>query len=89
MFDTNKETFFSFPLTDKTRKNEDKIQKQLYKSNIRRCTLSNRVVDFWNKLTTNEKRAPTVNTFKNRIDKNNIYLKLKYAFDGKQKTWMS
>jgi hypothetical protein len=76
--------FFDFPITNITRNSTDKIQKKHYNTNLRKYSFSNRVIDLWNKLTTNIKRAPSVNAFKNLIDSHNIYKNIQYDFDGRK-----
>lgn len=72
--DTNKDFFFKSPQTNivVTRNSTDKIQKERHdNNNTRKFAFSYRVTNDWNKLTTNIKRAPSTNAFKNLIDKHN------------------
>ena len=52
-----------------TRNQGDKLRKRYSKTNIRKYTFSNREVEEWNALPYDIKNSPTLNTFKNRIDK--------------------
>lgn len=76
--------FFEFPVTNITRNSTDKIQKKHFNTNIRKYAYSYRIVDAWNSLTINTKRAPNINTFKNLIDSNKMYKTIKYEFDGRK-----
>ena len=51
------------------------------KTDIRKYSFSNRIVELWNSLPLDIKNAGTVNTFKNRIDKNQKLLEKFYTFD--------
>ena len=52
-----------------TRNQGNKLYRRYSKSNIRKHTFTNRVVQEWNNLPKEVKEAPTLNTFKNRLDK--------------------
>lgn len=65
--DTNK--FLQINKDAKTRGNSLKIVKQQYRTDVRKHFLVNRVCDQWNYLPECVVDAPTLNTFKNRIDK--------------------
>jgi hypothetical protein len=52
-----------------TRGHELKLQKQHCRLDIRKFFFSNRVVDLWNSLPSHAVLAPTLNSFKNRLDK--------------------
>ena len=51
------------------------------KTDIRKYSFSNRIVELWNSLPLDIKNAETVNTFKNRIDENQKLLEKFYTFD--------
>ena len=46
-----------------------KLKKQNYKTNTRQLFLPNRVFNVWNSLPSDVITAPSVNSFKNRLDK--------------------
>ena len=45
-----------------------KLEKQSSKKTVRKNAFANRVINDWNNLPENVVRAPTLNTFKNRLD---------------------
>ena len=64
-----------------TRNQGDKMRRRYSKTNIRKFTFTNRVVDHWNTLPPEVKNSPTLNTFKNRLDKNPKLLEKFYEYD--------
>ena len=60
---------FSLSTYHGTRNQGLKISKKYSRTDIRKFTFSNRIVDQWNTLPLEVKQAPSINTFKNRIDK--------------------
>ena len=65
----DKNRLFPGPNTTHTRRNSKAIYKQRSRTNIRRHSFSRRVVDHWNKLPDQIVTAPSINSFKNRINK--------------------
>ena len=66
---------------NKTRNQDFKLRHRYCKKDIRKYTFSFRVVDLWNSLPTEIKNAPSLNSFKNRLDKNKKLSELFYDFD--------
>ena len=64
-----------------TRNQGFKIRTRYCKRDIRKYTFSNRVAETWNSLPLETKNAPTLNSFKNRIDSNKKLIILFYDFD--------
>ena len=64
-----------------TRNQGDKLRRRYSKTNIRKYTFSNRVVEEWNALPLDIKNSPTLNTFKNRIDKLPRLIEKFYDYD--------
>ena len=79
--DIDKNIFFSPAKLEKTRNSEDKIYIDDRRINLRQYFFSYRVAPIWNRLPTNIKNAPSINSFKNYIDKLEEYRKLIYSFD--------
>ena len=52
-----------------TRNQGNKLYRRYSKNNMRKHTFTNRIVEEWNSLPKEVKEAPTLNTFKNRLDK--------------------
>ena len=63
-----------------TRGNSSKLRKPYAKSSVRQNFFSVRVVNAWNSLPEEVVQAPTLNTFKNRIDK--VWLDYKFCLDS-------
>ena len=63
------ERFFSNAPSTITRNNTGKIYKEYSRTNIRKFSFSNRVIDPWNCLPTSTKTAKSLNIFKSQIDK--------------------
>jgi hypothetical protein len=61
--------FFELCNNNRTRGNSQKIVKQRFKTEIRKNVFSNRVVNNWNSLPESVISAPSLNSFKNRLDK--------------------
>jgi hypothetical protein len=53
-----------------TRGHNLKLKKKYARTSLRRHFFSNRIVDLWNSLPSNTVNAPSINSFKNRLDKN-------------------
>ena len=66
--------FFELNTGSRTRGHKFKLAKQRSRLEIRRNYFSQRVVNNWNKLPDNVINASTVNTFKNRLDKFDLYV---------------
>ena len=64
-----------------TRNQGFKLRKRHCKKDIRKYSFTNRVVEIWNEIPSDIKNAATLNSFKNRIDKNKKLVKLFYEFD--------
>jgi hypothetical protein len=73
--------FFSAPTCNVTRQSDGKIYIKQYRTNLRKFVFSNRVATNWNSLPTNLKHAPTINNFKNHLDKIPKFLNLFRGFD--------
>ena len=71
-YNVNKNKLFPLPNTtsQNLRGNTLKINKKHVKTELRRTSFSQRVVDPWNKLPENVVSAPSINSFKNRLNKN-------------------
>ena len=52
-----------------SRNQGNKLRRRFSRPNIRKYTFSNRIVENWNSLPNEVKNSPTLNTFKNRMDK--------------------
>jgi hypothetical protein len=61
----------------RTRGHNYKIKKKYARTSLRRHFFSNRVTDIWNSLPYNTVNAPSLNSFKNRLDK--IWSNYKYS----------
>lgn len=59
---------FELNTQGQTRGHQYKLKKHSCKTNIRQCFFTNRVIDTWNALDKSIVDAPTMNTFKNRLD---------------------
>ena len=64
-----------------TRNQGNKLGQSYCKTDIRKFSFSNRIVENWNKLPKEIKEAPSVNAFKNRIDSNPKLVELFYSYD--------
>ena len=65
----------------RTRNQGNKLMNRYCKTNIRKFTFTNRIVDDWNSLPKEVKEAPTLNTFKNRLDKVPKMVKKFFEYD--------
>ena len=65
----NIDKFFTFTQNAGNRGHSRKLYKKRSRLNVRANTFSNRVVDVWNSLTESVVMAPTLNTFKSRLNK--------------------
>ena len=74
-------TCLSFQVITCIRNSIDKLCVNNSRTNIRKFSFSNRVPPVWNKLPELVKKAPTVNTFKNAIDGQNVLVDIFYEFD--------
>ena len=54
---------------ESTRNQGDKLRRRYSRTNIRKYTFTNRVVEEWNALPIDIKNSLTLNTFKNKINK--------------------
>ena len=68
--DIKPENIFSLATYTKTRNQGNKLRISYSKTDIRKFSFANRVVEKWNNLPTEIKEAPSVNAFKNRLDAN-------------------
>ena len=66
--DIDESTFFTRAKENKTRGHTFKLVKKFSKTDTRRFSFSNRIVDSWNSLPEMIVSSDTLNTFKNRID---------------------
>ena len=66
---------------DKTRNQEGKVYIQHCNTNKRKHFFGNRVAKLWNSLTPNLKRAPTLNSFKNLLDKDENFSQIFIEYD--------
>ena len=64
-----------------TRGHNFKIYKQHCRTNIRKYSFTQRVVDCWNNLPVNVVNAPSVNSFKNQLNSHWRTFKLKFEAD--------
>ena len=64
----NCESPFELNTQGLTRGHQYKLKKHFCKTNLRQCFFTNRVIDTWNALDKSIVEAPSVNTFKNRLD---------------------
>ena len=67
-----------------TRNQGNKLAKRYSKTNIRKHTFTNRVGEEWNNLPKEVKEAPTLNTFKNRLDRIPEMIEKFYVYDDRQ-----
>ena len=65
----DKDKYFKFEVSHRTRGHNRKIYKERVETEIRRKFFSNRIVDRWNELPQEVINSKTVDTFKNRLDK--------------------
>lgn len=73
---------YLFPIKESiTRGHSKKIYKQHSRTNIRKYSFSQRVVDAWNNLPTTVVEAKTVNSFKSQLNKHWIDLDIKFVPD--------
>ena len=75
--DINPNVFFNRNTTSRTRGHSLKIEKPRVKTTLRARTFSNRVINDWNSLPEEVADAPSINSFKNRLDhhwRNHQYL---------------
>ena len=79
--DIKVEDIFCISNYGSTRNQGQKLMKHPCKTDIRKYSFSNRIVELWNSLPLDIKNAETVNTFKNRIDKNQKLIEKFYTFD--------
>ena len=77
----NPDEIFSRATYTGTRNQGDKMRMRHCKTDIRKFSFSNRVIEKWNKLPIEIKKAPSLNAFKNRIDSNPKLEDLFYKFD--------
>ena len=79
--DIKVEDIFCISNYGSTRNQGQKLMKRHCKTDIRKYSFSNRIVELWNSLPLDIKNAETLNTFKNRIDKNHKLIEKFYTFD--------
>ena len=72
---------FSQSTFSKTRSQGNKLRVRHCKTDIRKFSFSNRIVEKWNKLPKQIKDAPSVNAFKNRMDADTILRERFYEYD--------
>ena len=68
-YKTNYQNFFTLNNNINTRGHSLKLQKNFSRTNIRKYSFSNRIIDSWNSLPESIASAPSINTFKNRLDR--------------------
>ena len=66
--DKVKDKLFKMSLYGSTRENPKKVYKERPRLNVRANSFSNRVVNQWNNIPENVVVAPSVNTFKSRLN---------------------
>ena len=79
--DINIEKILPLATYSRTRNQEYKLRHRYSNKDIRKYTFTYRVVNLWNSLPMDIKNAPTLNTFKNRIDKHQKLLEIFYEYD--------
>ena len=75
------ELFFTVSPSAITRNTGSKMFVKFCKTNTRKYSFSNRVVHAWNSLAADIKDSTNVNTFKNRLDQDQHFIKSRYEFD--------
>ena len=78
------EQIFEIANYNRTRNQYNKLRVRHCKTDLRKYTFSNRVVEKWNKLPLEVKEAPSLNAFKNRIDANRQLAEGFYQYDGRK-----
>ena len=66
---------------NRTRNQEFKLRRRYSRLDIRKYTYTNRIVERWNLLPMEVKNAPSVNSFKNRLDKNPKMKEVFFEYD--------
>ena len=74
---------FSLATYTSTRNQGNKLKARYCRTDLRKYSYSNRVVEIWNSLPKDIKEAPSVNAFKNRMDANPKLVESFYSFDEK------
>ena len=78
---TNPEHFFSVPNASSTRGHSKKLSKPQVRTTQRLNSFSRRVISDWNQLPEEVVSAPSLNAFKNRLDKHWVRHPLKHAHE--------
>ena len=79
--DIKPDSIFTLATYTSTRNQGNKMRQKYCKTDIKKFSFSNRVIEKWNKLPKEIKEAPTINTFKNRLDKDPQLVEKFYQFD--------
>ena len=79
--DIKPNNIFSQSTFSKTRSQGNKLRVRHCKTDTRKFSFSNRIVEKWNKLPKQIKDAPSVNAFKNRMDADTILRERFYDYD--------
>ena len=78
IYNVNQEDFFHAPHSNQTRGHDKKIAKPAIRTTTKKNSFSFRTIETWNNLPQSVIEAPTLNSFKNRIDKHWINHPLKF-----------
>ena len=81
--DISPTNIFSLATYTSTRNQGNKLKARFCRTDLRKYSYSNRVVEMWNSLPKDIKEAPSVNAFKNRMDANPKLVESFYSFDEK------
>ena len=79
--DIKPDSIFTLATYTSTRNQGNKMRQKYCKTDIKKFSFSNRVIEKWNKLPKEIKEAPTINTFKNRLDRDPQLVEKFYQFD--------
>ena len=79
--DIKPENIFYLASYQGTRNQGNKLGQRYCKTDIRKFSFSNRIVEKWNNLPKEIKEAPSVNAFKNRLDTNSKLKERFYSYD--------
>ena len=80
--DIKLENHFTPSKSNITRNKQGKLFKNRARTNTRKFTFTNRVIDHWNNLNPNTKFATNLNNFKNLLDRNTKFLDHFYLYDN-------
>ena len=80
--DLNFDTFFSYNKSFCTRSANINLHTKYSRTNLRKFTFTNRVIQYWNALSTNTKSAQQLNNFKALLDSDMKKLVFQYDYDN-------